>query len=218
MHQYTLPMPLPERLSVHDFTVSDANRIAHAWVMRWPDWPKPVFLLTGPEGSGKTHLSRIWQEKSGADVIEAKEFSNFSVERMAPSGLVVEHIEQAASEEALFHLLNHALNTPMPLMLTAGVPRDALPFQLADVRSRLSMLPQAELSPPDDALLEKLLRKRFADRQLDVGDEVIGYLLPRIERSFAAVHAVVEELDAAALSEGRRVSVRLAGESFRHKA
>jgi chromosomal replication initiation ATPase DnaA len=71
------------------------------------------------------------------------------------------------------------------------------------------------LAPPDDALLSAVLVKLFADRQLAVGEGVIAYLLPRIERSLAGARGVVAELDKAALSRGRAVTKQLAAEILR---
>jgi chromosomal replication initiation ATPase DnaA len=45
---------------------------------------------------------------------------------------------------------------------------------------------------------------------LTVGKDVIGYLLTRLERSFAAARGAVEALDQAALAAQRRVTIPLA--------
>ena len=51
--------------------------------------------------------------------------------------------------------------------------------------------------------------KLFSDRQLRIGPDVVAYVLPRIDRSFAAVHGLVDKLDKAALEGGRAVTVPL---------
>ena len=55
-----------------------------------------------------------------------------------------------------------------------------------------------------------MLVKLFADRQLSVGAEVLTYILGRMERSFAAAHALVAALDRHALAARRRVTIPLA--------
>ena len=50
-------------------------------------------------------------------------------------------------------------------------------------------LPVVVMTPPDDALLRAVLVKLFDDRQLAVDESVLGYLAPRIERSFAGAQA-----------------------------
>ena len=54
--------------------------------------------------------------------------------------------------------------------------------------------------------------KLFADRQLAVDESLIAYLATRIERSFAAARAAVEELDREALRQKRPVTRALAAE------
>jgi chromosomal replication initiation ATPase DnaA len=76
--------------------------------------------------------------------------------------------------------------------------------------SRLKAMPAQGIAEPDDALLGAVLVKLFADRQLAVGEEVVKYLVPRIERSFHAARHWVAALDAAALAESRAVTVALA--------
>ena len=73
----------------------------------------------------------------------------------------------------------------------------------------------ARLEPPDDALLGAVLVKLFADRQLAVAPDLVQYLVPRIERSFAAAEAVVAALDRAGLARRRPVTARLAAEVLR---
>src|SRR3546814_17028482 len=55
-----------------------------------------------------------------------------------------------------------------------------------------------------------IIAKLFDDRQLRVAQEVIDYLLPRMERSFAAARAMVAALDEESLAGKRPVTVALA--------
>ena len=83
-------------------------------------------------------------------------------------------------------------------------------MSLADLRSRLLAIPTIAVLPPDEGLIGAILVKLFADRQTIVGEDVLTYLLSRIERSFAAAGSVVDRLDRAALAAGRRITVPLA--------
>src|SRR6266516_2376936 len=80
---------------------------------------------------------------------------------------------------------------------------------------RLRALPVAELGPPDDNLLRAVLIKLFADRQLAVDENLIGYLAARIERSIAAARAAVATLDQASLRLQRPVNRALAVATLR---
>jgi chromosomal replication initiation ATPase DnaA len=85
---------------------------------------------------------------------------------------------------------------------------------LPDLTSRLATVPVVTIGAPDDALLAALMVKLFADRQVRIGQDVPAYVLPRLERSFAAVRVAVDALDRAALSQGRPITVPLARETL----
>ena len=63
--------------------------------------------------------------------------------------------------------------------------------------------------PPDDSLLAAVLVKLFSDRQLYLSEDVLNYVLPRMERSFAAARDLAEKADKLALIEKRPVSIPL---------
>jgi len=66
------------------------------------------------------------------------------------------------------------------------------------------------IDPPDDQLLAAVMAKMFSDRQVRVGNDVLSYLVARIERSFAAAKDAVARLDQASLSGQRPITVPLA--------
>jgi chromosomal replication initiation ATPase DnaA len=68
----------------------------------------------------------------------------------------------------------------------------------------------ARIEAPDDDLMQALLVKLLADRQLTARPALVRYIVPRIERSFAAVQAVVARLDAEALARGAELDLPLA--------
>ena len=115
-----------------------------------------------------------------------------------------------ADPAALFHLINLMRERGHSLLLTGSAPPAQWPFSLPDLMSRLKAMPAQGIAEPGDALLGAVLVKLFADRQLAVGEEVVKYLVPRIERSFHAARHWVAALDAAALAESRAVTVALA--------
>ena len=112
-------------------------------------------------------------------------------------------------ERALLHAYNGIAERGGYLLLTAQAPPARWPLSLPDLASRLRLAPAVALGLPDDTLLAALMLKLFADRQIAVAPEVPAYVVPRIERTFAAVASLVDALDRAALAEGRPVTVPL---------
>ncbi|MGE5505998.1 MAG: HdaA/DnaA family protein [Actinomycetota bacterium] len=211
-----LPLDLGHRpaLSGDDFLVAPCNADAHAWLDRWPDWPAPALCLYGPKGCGKTHLAHAFAERNrvaGVAMIAAAALDEDVVPDLLDGRrlVVVEDLDALASERALFHLYNMAREAGAGLLLTAEQAPSRLPVALADLRSRLNAAPAVGIGAPDDDTLAAVLVKLFADRQLKVGEEVVAYLLGRIERSFAAAQAVVASADQASLAQRRPVTVPL---------
>ncbi|MFZ1414569.1 MAG: DnaA/Hda family protein [Defluviicoccus sp.] len=224
--QLPLPFEPQPSLAAADFLVADCNREAVAWLERWPDWPAPSVVVFGPSGCGKSHLGRMFLARTGGVSVAQAELGHASpaaalsllaAPGMAP-GIVIDDADraiEAGHEAPLLHLFNVAREESRALLLTAQTPPARWRIRLADLRSRLTSCPAVAIGPPDQALIAAILVKLFADRQLGVDEAVVGYLVNRIERSFAAARDIVARIDAASLSARRRVTVPLAAEALR---
>ncbi len=210
--QYPLPLPHREAMDADDFMVTSSNADAAAWINRWPDWPAHCLAVYGPSGSGKTHLAQVWQKYSGAQVITLAELT--SENRLAEGNYILDGADtvagNAGQEEALFHLYNRLRDAKSFLLLTATLAPAQWNLGLADLRSRLSSIPSVAIAAPDEELLSAMLLKQFMDRQIDLGIEVVNYLLPRIERTPEAIRNLVTKLDQVSLAEGRRITTAMA--------
>ena len=202
-------------LGREDFLIGRCNQDAVAWVDRWPDWPAPSLILSGPSASGKTHLAAVWQEKSGAAVIRPENLLRHSAEEIAQVGphLILDGIDpwlgDRAAEETIFHLYNMFKEEKRSILITMRMTPTNTDFAVPDLASRLRAAPLACIHPPDDMVLASVLIKLFSDRQLQVGNDVIKYILPRMGRSFADAREVVETADHMALAAKQKVSVPL---------
>ena len=95
------------------------------------------------------------------------------------------------------------------MMITMRMSPSASDFILPDLASRFRAAPAVTIHPPDDMLLASVLIKLFTDHQLSVTHDVIAYLIPRMERSFAAATDIVTRADRKALAEKRGISIPL---------
>jgi len=209
MAQLAFQWPTQPSHAAEDFIVSDANAEAVRFLENWPDEHSHVALISGPEACGKTHLASIWAKRTHAAIIDTYALGRKDSENLWKDAThaVLEDVHTITHQTALFHFLRHAETQKLSLLLTARAPAAQLHFALADLRSRLLALPSAHIQTPDEELLRGFLLKGFADRQLRVSDEVVGYLLKRMERSFVSAHALVELLERQALQNGRDITV-----------
>ena len=213
--QLVLDLPARPALGRADFFVSPANEVALAQVESWPDWPAGRLAVTGPEGSGKTHLAHVWAARSGARILTDPLALDFAT-LPGDAALAIEDVDALggvrAVEEALFHLCNHLAAGGGTLLVSGREPPARWPLVLPDLASRLGVAAVARLEPPDDDLLAAVLVKLFSDRQLSVEPGLIRYLVSRMDRSFAAAERLVADLDRAGLALQRPITLRLAAE------
>ncbi len=212
--QLAFPLNTKVALGRDDFFVSAANELAVATLEDNAAWPDGKLILMGPAASGKTHLAHVWAGEVGAQIISAHGLAACDIPQSAAGPLVVEDIDtlEARDETALFHLHNLMLAEGHALLMTSVTAPTALKIKLPDLASRVQGTSLVRLEAPDDALLAVVLMKMFADRQINVPAGLLDYVLPRIERSFAAARSFVDELDARALQEGRAIGKKLAGD------
>jgi chromosomal replication initiation ATPase DnaA len=207
--QLTLDLDHAESFARDDFLGGPSNAAALLLIDSWPDWPNRVVALVGPEGAGKSHLASIWAAQAGARSIAARMLAQEDVPiALATGSLVIEDAAETGFDEtAMFHLLNLAREEGAFVLLTARAAPTGWTIRTPDLASRLKALPVIALAPPDDALLRAVLVKLFADRQLAVDENLVGYIATRIGRSFADARAAVAALDRGSLTGSKGPSV-----------
>lgn len=195
-----------------DLLVSDRLATAVALIDSWPHWPSPIVILSGPAGSGKSHLAEIWREQAGATAINP--VTGGEASRLASAGpVLLEDADRVGFDEVeLFHVINSVREHGGSMLMTSRSWPLSWPVTLPDLRSRLRAATMVEIGSPDEALLSQVIVKLFADRQLNIDDKIVAYIVKRMERSCAAAQEVVERLDRLALSRRTKITRALAAE------
>ena len=214
-----LPLDFEHRPSLtgDNFLVVDSNRDAVGSLDRWPDWPTPALVIYGPAGCGKTHLAHAFLARSGGRRLSILDLSADEPRDLIEDvpACVMEDAErflEAGLEGALLHLYNALKEAGGHMLLTSRQPPARWQIRLADLRSRLNAATAVAIGAPDDALMEAVVVKLFADRQLKVGPDVVAFMVLRMERSFEAARELVARIDAAALRARRKITIRLVRE------
>lgn len=200
------------------FLLGPSNKDAVNWIDMWPNWPAPVLFITGPAACGKSHLAAVWRDKAQAGIVKPDTLTASSAEDIAAlaHNLVIDGIDlwlgDRCAETTLFHLYNIFKEEQRSLLITSRMNPTQSEFAIADLASRFRAAPLAMIKAPDDLLLGSILIKMFSDRQLNASNDVIRYILPRMERSFSAARDIVENVDKTALAQKRPISVPLVRE------
>lgn len=207
--QLALELPHRPAMDAEDFLVAPSNQEAVAWIDRWPDWPRPALVVYGPPACGKTHLMQVWRARAAAPAWPAERLRACD----DPTTLVgeqtacaIDDVDAGFDERTLLHLYNVLVERRGTLLLTASRPPAQWGVRLPDLRSRLLAAATVRVSAPDESLMAALIVKLFADRQIQVRQEVVDFLVVRLERSFQAVREAVEAIDGAALAARRPIT------------
>ena len=192
MGQFALPLTIGGDQAAR-IIVGPSNQAAIDAFARAAGWPFRTAILTGPPRSGKSLLARWFVENACGEAIDNA---------------------GTAGEDELFHRWNRAQENATPLLLVASRPPVEWTIALPDLASRLGSALLLELGPPDDAMLAALIGDHAARRGLVLGEGASAWLLARIERSHAAVEALVAEIDRLSLERKQPVTISLLREAL----
>ncbi|MDP3549476.1 MAG: DnaA/Hda family protein [Novosphingobium sp.] len=151
-------------------------------------WPFRTAILAGPPRSGKSLLARWFAESGAGEVVDGAD---------------------ALPEDEVFHRWNRAQADGKPLLLVANRAPGEWKVALPDLASRLGAALLIEIAPPDDELVAGLVAELSARRGLVLGEQVLSYLLPRLERSHAEIELLIETLDRLSLERKAPVTISL---------
>lgn len=175
------------------FIVGPSNEDAVRYLHHVASWPVRSAVLVGPRGSGRSSMGRIFTRETGGRVIDGP---------------------KSISEEDMFHAWNAAQSSGSSLLVIAENAPTEWGIMLPDLASRMASVPVLRIGEPDEDLAHDLIEALFAQRGMVIAPEIVAYIVPRMERTYAVIHRIVAALDEASLETGRRLGIRLARETL----
>jgi len=212
----------PDQLSLHfpqvqctfgDLITTPANETAFRVAKTPEQWPQPVICIAGPVACGLTSLARAWAGEFSATFLDAKSLARLkrqAISNLAAGYIAIDDADATRSPEALLTLLNSVPDAGGRLLLTSHLAPGSWHTSSPDLKSRLNSLSLVEIHPPDEAMVRGRLMKRAGDYFLRLEEDLVKYLVPRLELSYEAVEAFVERLSDAVTLTGRAPSVPMA--------
>jgi DnaA family protein len=224
-----IPLQLtPLRDSRFENFVDGPNHAVVKALKHLPDDPGSHIFLYGGEGSGKSHLLNAMcvdmRERQGrAFYLALKRLPKdaiASLEGLEKLDLVcVDDLHviagEQAWEEALFHCFNRIRKANGRLLVSSRERLSALELGLPDLKSRLAWGLRLQLLPLEDQDKLEVINLHCTALGLNLPEDVQQYLLKHHDRSMTALIRTVENLQQAALTHKRRITIPLAREVLR---
>jgi chromosomal replication initiation ATPase DnaA len=210
MLQTTLDFEYKEEYREEDYIISESNQLAFDVIdnfhNEWGVDPYPsILLLTGPEGSGKTHMSNLWKHKAKAVDLNVDNFNSIHTDHNA---FIIDDIDLLGEySKELFHIFNIANENNKYLLLTSSKNQAALEFDLQDLSSRIKSIRQISIQEADDQMIQIILFKHFSKRSLRIDMKIINYLSKILPRNFKEIEDQMSILDKESLRQKRSITI-----------
>ena len=221
-----IPLQLePRRPDRFDDFIAGPNVSALAAVRQLLNEPGGSLFLSGPDGSGKSHLLNALCHEARENGLAAfyiapkrlPEEAAASLEGLQVLDLVcVDDLDCVAGnpvwESALFGCFNEVRAARGRLLVSSNRPLASLEFCLPDLASRLAWGVRQNLRLPDDGGKLEILQQRALTLRIDLPQDVQSYLLKYGKRDMSSLLLALERLKDAAFAGKRKITVPLARE------
>lgn len=178
--------------------------------------------LWGAAASGKTHLlnaSADFARQHGValQIYDAVQLRQCDAGEFAELDhgdvLVVDNLDAVSGmadwEACFYQVINRCREGDFRFLFALTDKPDDLHTTLDDFRSRLQWGLMLQLPASGDPEIRQILRQRAQIIGISLGEDVIAYLLTHHERNLATQMAILRRLDAASLSQQRKVTIPL---------
>jgi DnaA family protein len=225
-----IPLQLePRRPDRFDEFVAGPNENALAAARHLLDEPGGSLFLSGPEGSGKSHLLNALCHAARENGLAAfyialkrlPEEAAASLEGLQVLDLVcVDDLDSVAGnpvwENALFACFNQVRAAHGRLLVSSSLPLASLELCLPDLASRLAWGVRQNLRLPNDDGKLQILQQRAQTLRIDLPEDVQSYLLKHSKRDMSSLLLALERLKDAAFVGKRKITVPLAREILKN--
>lgn len=218
--QLPLRLRWPARQSFEHFQIG-ANALALAGCVRAASEPgAPWGFLSGPAGSGKSHLL-LAACRAAVDLGRTAQYLSLAELPVPGAGAIrglggtalvaLDDLDalggRDAEQHALFDLYNRLRAEAVAVLFAARAVPGALALELPDLRSRLAACTHLPLHPLDELARRQMLRERAAARGMELDEKVLDWLFRYHARDLASLGRLLDRLDEASLARHRRVTV-----------
>ena len=176
--------------------------------------------LWGESGTGKTHLLQAaCKQASESELhvayIPLKQLPELSAEMLHDLGeldlVCVDNLECVAGnvewQQGLTWLYNELRDNQHSFIISGNMSPINIPLEVEDLKSRLSWDQVYQIKSQSDDLKIEILKQKANARSFELSDEVIEYLIRRVDRDLGSLIDVLDKIDHASLAAKRKITI-----------
>ena len=211
MDQLTFRFPFSKKYYEQDYYVSSNNYSAFKLIDGWPDWPGKWLNIYGEKGSGKTHLSKILENKiKKTKIISANKINNNIIQDLNRLDcLIIDNFNNDIDEELLYTIFNHSKQLNNYVLINSLNSIKNLNFNLKDLQSRINSFVFIGIELPTDDILKVIITKTLSDKQISISPKLTDFIINNVERSYQKMFKFIKEVDELSLSTGKSININL---------
>ena len=208
LNQLLLDFDYNIEFNEHDYYVSKSNYFAFNLVQNWPKWEKKIINISGDSFSGKTHLAKIFQNKSKALYLRHNDVNEGVFKKIKLNNcIVIDDFEKINNENLLYSLFNLIYQDNKYLLILSNIVISEINYSLDDLNSRAKNCIFAQIENPDDDLIFAIIVKSFSDRQIKLEKKLLEFIIKRIDRSYRKIYEFIYKVDELSLKKKKPVNL-----------
>ena len=211
MDQLTFKFPFSKKYYDQDYYVSSNNYSAFRLIDEWPDLPGKWLNIYGEKGSGKTHLSKILENKiKNIRIISANKINNNIIQDLnSLDCLILEDFNNNIDEKLLYTIFNHSKQLENYILINSLDAIKNLNFGSKDLKSRINSFVSIGIELPTDDILKVIITKTLSDKQVNISPKLIDFILNNVDRSYQKMFKFIKKVDDLSLSTGKSININL---------
>ncbi|MEQ8428689.1 MAG: DnaA regulatory inactivator Hda [Gammaproteobacteria bacterium] len=176
--------------------------------------------IWGPASTGKSHLLQAVCKKASESEMQVAyvpldHIADFSPEMLHDLGTLdlvcIDALENVVAyrdwQQSLVWLYNELRDNRRSLLIAGRESPQTTRLELEDLRSRLGWDQVFQIRQVNDDIKKGIMKQHAANHAYELPEDVIDFLIHRVDRDMSSLISLLDKLDEASLAEKRKITI-----------